>query len=872
MVSKVFQNGATWLRADFHLHTKTDRSFIYSGDENYYFSTYVDALASADIRIGVITNHNKFNFEEFKALRKTAKGKEIYLLPGVELSINDGFNGVHLLIVFSDEWLTNDNDRISSFLSSMFPGKAIAEYQNENGRSDKNILQTVEELNRTEFDYFIIFAHVEDSKGLWKEFAGGKLQSLHQKIKERTLGFQQVRTSDKREQVKKWLGAWYPAEVEGSDPKSIDQIGQKRPCFLKIGHPSFEAVKFALVAHEGRLCSDSIPKFTHSYIKEIRFRGGTHDGLSIPFSPELNTLIGIRGSGKSTVLEAIRYALNIRIEENDSERVYKKKLVERTLGNGGEVELEVFDRNVLSCQIKRVGMNKPEVFLNGKSHSGVSICETILYKPLFFGQKELATAGKGSENDLIEKLIGGKCDEIRRRIAEQKSKVCDVIEKLSKVRDIGEQIEEQDNIKRNTTYRLEFYKKHNLDEKLRKRLDFEADIRKVKAGLHLVEHFTFDVRDLIAKYEDDLRNFTGYVSAVNADFFAEFDAIFLRIIKSLEAINEALVKADSALSDLKSEHTKLVASKTGLADEFAAIERALTNELKTPDKQNIRTDDFLNLTKQLAAAETALAILSKSREQKALLKLELQEALQNLKDLWHQEYIIIKQELDKVSENNSALKFSIGFKEDKKNFLDFFQNIISGIGTHKSTLQNIINEYADFIDIYWDLENAKKLFGSNPDSVSALFEQNLKSLLTYQPPNKFTIEYHGAELARHSLGQRASALILFVLGKKDNDVIIIDQPEDDLDNQTIYEDVIKLIKEIKPDVQFIFATHNPNIPVLGDAEQIHACTFKDEIIDVQSGGLDDPEQQKRIVSIMEGGKEAFERRKKIYNIWKPLNY
>jgi hypothetical protein len=102
-----------------------------------------------------------------------------------------------------------------------------------------------------------------------------------------------------------------------------------------------------------------------------------------------------------------------------------------------------------------------------------------------------------------------------------------------------------------------------------------------------------------------------------------------------------------------------------------------------------------------------------------------------------------------------------------------------------------------------------------------------------------------------------------------NDVIVIDQPEDDLDNQTIYEDVIKFIRELKPQVQFIFATHNPNIPVLGDAEQIYACSFDGEKIAVQSGGLDAPAQQKKIVDIMEGGKEAFERREKIYRIWKP---
>lgn len=130
------------------------------------------------------------------------------------------------------------------------------------------------------------------------------------------------------------------------------------------------------------------------------------------------------------------------------------------------------------------------------------------------------------------------------------------------------------------------------------------------------------------------------------------------------------------------------------------------------------------------------------------------------------------------------------------------------------------------------------------------------------------IEYRGKELKHHSLGQRASALILFVLSQGEND-IIIDQPEDDLDNQTIYEDVIKLIRSLTPTIQFIFATHNANFPVLGDAEQILSCVYSDDSITVTSGSIDCPDLQKAIVDIMEGGEEAFRQRKRIYETWKP---
>ena len=69
----IFENGATWLRADFHLHTKADNEFLKKGfDENNFFRLYVEKLKEQDINVGVITNHNKFDKNEFVALRKKA--------------------------------------------------------------------------------------------------------------------------------------------------------------------------------------------------------------------------------------------------------------------------------------------------------------------------------------------------------------------------------------------------------------------------------------------------------------------------------------------------------------------------------------------------------------------------------------------------------------------------------------------------------------------------------------------------------------------------------------------------------------------------------------------------------------------------------
>ena len=429
----IFPQGSRWLRADFHLHTKADKEFSFTGDPSYYNSNYVQALKDAGIEVGVITNHNKFDFDEFMALRKTAKKEGIFLLSGVELSLNDGSNGIHTLVVFHDEWIHEGKDYISPFITSVFPGKTPAEYQNENGRSDRNILQVIEELNKTGRNYFLIFAHVEQKNGLWNEMSGGKIRDLstarYDAVREKTLGFQKVRTRDDRTNVKQWLQGWYPAEVEGSDPKSIDQIGEGIKCYLKIGDFTFESIKYALLDHTHRMASEP-QKSEHSYIRSVSFDGGVLDGKTIHLSSELNTLIGIRGSGKSSILEAIRYVLDIPFGEKAMDTDYKTRLVEHTLGSGGKVTLKAVDQRGQEYEIRRICREKPDIYVDGTLQPGISIRETILHKPIYFGQKDLSSTGDGFEKDLVEKLVGEKLTEIRRQISEQAQKVAETVKRL----------------------------------------------------------------------------------------------------------------------------------------------------------------------------------------------------------------------------------------------------------------------------------------------------------------------------------------------------------------------------------------------------------------------------------------------------------
>ncbi|HGS4567805.1 TPA: TrlF family AAA-like ATPase [Vibrio cholerae] len=872
-----FDQGAQWVRADFHMHTRADREFKYSGDDNYYNSNYVDALEKANIRLGVITNHNKFDFSEFKALRKTAQKKGISLLPGVELSVNDGANGIHTLVVFSDDWLEDGHDHINPFLGVAFEGKIPAHYEQENGRSSLSLLETLKKLESYHRDYFLVFAHVEAPSGLWSELEGGRLSELSQNelFRRRTLGFQKVRTYNKlqekgkpcRAKVRQQLGDWYPAELEGCDAKCIEDIGQGNVCYLKLGELSFEAVKFALSSPSARVAFEP-PKHQASFIRSIRFDGGILEGKTLHFSSGLNTLIGIRGSGKSSILEAVRYALDISRGEKAQDTKYKDELIRHTLGSGGKVTLTACDIYGQEFTISRIFRELPNVYLDGKLQPGVSIRETVLRRPIYFGQKDLSSTGDGFETDLVEKLVGEKLREQRDEIEAQRQNVRDAAERWLQLSNTAELQRDFEAQLTDANFRLKKFEEYGVADKLQKRLGFQQDASALGHMKDRADSFVLALGQLIAEHKDELRDATGHVSKQNPEFFTAYYAEFSNLLAKLEQLKTVEQDAREITIRLNAKQDEFEEARTNLQEEFAQVERQLSQELKQSGMSVIQPDDFLTQEQRKTQAEQMLVALNKQESQQSSIRDSLFTEIDKLNELWLREFNTIQVELDRVNSSHTALQIDGDFKGDKEAAIGFMQQLFKGSNIRETTLRAVMEDYTDFGGLLRALPTALAKAGSTPEVFEKTFMQNLVELVTWQVPNLFVIRYRGKELKHHSLGQRASALLLYVLSQRQNDIIIIDQPEDDLDNQTIYDDVIKLLREMKPYAQFIFATHNANFPVLGDAEQVHACQYNNENATVQSGSIDAGPVQDAIINIMEGGQEAFNRRKEVYNLWK----
>ena len=143
----------------------------------------------------------------------------------------------------------------------------------------------------------------------------------------------------------------------------------------------------------------------------------------------------------------------------------------------------------------------------------------------------------------------------------------------------------------------------------------------------------------------------------------------------------------------------------------------------------------------------------------------------------------------------------------------------------------------------------------------------LDKLLTWFPEDGLQVEYSrrgdGTDfqpITQASAGQRAAAMLAFLLAHGD-EPLVLDQPEDDLDNHLIYDLVVRQIRENKLRRQIIVVTHNPNIVVNGDAEMLHALDFVHGQCMVQySGSLQEAAMREKVCQVMEGGREAFERR------------
>ena len=859
----IFKNGARFVRFDCHLHTKSDKEFKYEDEENKFLERYINKLKEKEINVGIITNHNKFNYDEFKNLKKKAIRDEIFLIPGVELSVKEGSNGLHVLIAFSEEWISNGSDKINTFLDSAFMN-VTENRENENTRCDYDLFHLIEALNRTQKDYFIIFAHVDQKSGLFYECNGGMISTLFNKniLKEKTYGLQKSHNNDNYQNFISWTNIRLP-RIEGSDPKCIDDIGKgTKKTYIKIGDYSFNTIKNALTDFENRVSDKAENTEKHGYIESLNIEGGKFNEKKFYFSKELNNIIGIRGSGKSAVLEITRDILGLK---SDVDNNYKDNLVKYYVDSGCKATLNIVDRyNRKYKIIKYFSDNKTYIENDNGDIENISV-EALIKNSLYFGQKDLSMRTDNFEMKLLEKLVGYKdvlyteeFNNINNQIKEDFSTLINLFE-------IPDKIAEQTIEKNNINTQLKVFKEKGINEKLEKIQNFNDDTLEIENTIQKLNTLINDMNNSTEITINDIEEIKKYESKYNSEIFEEINNGLNRIIIQMQSFEKIKENMNKEIALLKQIQEKFITKKDGFIDEFEKIKREIN--------QDLNPDTYLKLNQDKAKIETSIKNFKDKLENINTTKARLNKNLKKRRELIMRVNSIYKDRIQKINESQDNIKITFVANGNKEKFIEDMKNLVRGSGIRGDIISKL-NNFSDYIGIMEDIYlNDSKILktlikDSDIEKINNIMKGKIDIVCEYVSENDVEIKYHDKPLKNHSLGQRASAIILFIIEQKENDLIIIDQPEDDLDNQVIYKELITTIRKRKKDIQFIFSTHNANIPVLGDAEQIICLKDDGSNININNNSIDNSSIQNDIVQIMEGGPEAFKRRQQIYKEWK----
>lgn len=244
----------------------------------------------------------------------------------------------------------------------------------------------------------------------------------------------------------------------------------------------------------------------------------------------------------------------------------------------------------------------------------------------------------------------------------------------------------------------------------------------------------------------------------------------------------------------------------------------------------------------------------------------------------------LEENMDEIKEYKISLDASMQIKNFVQNFLDFIDKGRAGFFYgHEEAVKKIKtivetvdpNNQESVITFLNDIINKLELKGDEKQNPFTQIKDS-KSLQDFYDflfglkylDEKYELKFSGKSIEQLSPGERGAALIVFyLLLDNDDKPLIIDQPEDNLDNQSVFEVLVPFIRQAKKKRQLIIVTHNPNLAVVADAEQIIQVNLDKEsnyVFSANSGGIENPLLNKGIVDILEGTKPAFDKRKLKY--------
>lgn len=610
-------------------------------------------------------------------------------------------------------------------------------------------------------------------------------------------------------------------------------------------------------------------------IQRIRVQEGFLDGLDIEFTPGLNSLIGARGTGKTSVIELLRFCLGAGAYTGEVEQVALAHATS-VLGTGlvsvtVEIDGQAFtvQRSVDDKAPRVVGSMPPfdpPILLSQNELEKLALNET--------GKLRLVDDFRRSRVDQQESIKA-----IQQMIASLTVEISDVSTELSEL------AERSASFKSVATDLREAITAQQAAIASLKQLEPTGEQLKAlddKKSQYSVQITTVtDAAEALAKWGRSLTRVVQASPTLSAWPPNGGDEDLLA--QAREQLREAVQHVEDANKAVKRSIDLLQASIASSQQSATEVEDAIRPLRKTLDKASKGAGELTRTVSTL----TERSAQSKALDQRVLevnRRLEgiLEERRKRLEELEAARISVLDDRNAIVTELNDSLAPLVRLAITHAGLQDVYKSELierlQGSGLRYNTLapkiaarvsprelveaveRNDAEGLADKAEI--DEERASRV-------ILQLGSQSLSELLTVWVEDRVNVSLldggESKDTSELSTGQRCTA-ILPVLLRHQERILIMDQPEDHLDNAFIVETLVKAIRERPSTSQLIVTTHNANIPVIGEASNVVllASTGRRGFVD-RSGPLDEPPIVEAISQVMEGGKAAFNRRAQFYD-------
>lgn len=866
------------------------------GDEAVV-AAYVDRLVEEGIELAAVTDYNGVRREWFEPIRDRAAERGIVVLPGVELSFTEGKYGLHVLAVFEADL---NLDALDRFLVQQ-DRQAVAPLVSASGHRDIQlrgpVLDSLAQL-RAAFSCVLILPHPDQKNGFCKTYQPGEAASFVRQLLPDAIEHLAERDHQKlcSTAVLDAVSLDRIARVEFSDPKSLEEIGTKRlgdgtprTTYIKLSTLNLDALALALGDPETRVRLGSPPAVEHARITRMAVDGSGFLGkLEIAFNDDLNVIIGGRGTGKSAVLETLRYAFGLRSYADQS---YREDLVRHALGSGGQVTVDL-ERPLGGSsrrryRVSRVLGSDPRV-VEIETNAVVDLPPGELLGPsggpTIFGQREIFAVSDRAPYRiaLLDELIGEDARARGNAVAQALERLGVNGRTLQEVRRRLERREELRERLRSVEHELVVYEQHGAASKLREASRLRSDGQYLGNASVVVGEIATEwgrqEQSLVAPLATARRSLARGESQHKA-VLAEADRALARLEADLRGLldqgRQAIGKAQEELASLQRRWRALLEP---LEQEINRIKQEAQSDRLDPDR-------LLTLNAEKARLLPLIEDLDRVVAQEGELREQREELLRQVQDRRLAEHRLRRERAQEISALlEDRVRLRVELKGQKEEYRERVAALLKGAGvTTDAQRQLVAPENTDGIELAKAIrageEEAQERFGLSPAMAARLVqwfrddEQRLLELETLIPDDRLDVllEVDGdyRPLAQLSAGQRATAILLLLFALEGR-VLVLDQPEDDLDNRFVYHDVVELLRRQKGSDgasrrQVIVASHNANIPVVGDAELVLPLEVREGHARVlQRASIDDAETRSLVKEIMEGGDEAFRRRAEKY--------